>query len=814
MLHLCLLLVAAPPDTNLLVNPEFAFHAFTNSREANARSYQSGFVPGWDQDAYGDLTVIRATRQTTFRTAFPTDGVVVLHPGKWLYQLLLLPDVGLDHGDQVSLGVFGHQTAPDSLEASVSMLRIDSASGEWSPADFGASDQRTFPKHARGELSCNPTTSGKSGAESDFQLKVERVDIVGAFTENANTSTDQLNTIGLRVEFVNRGEADVYLYAPCLCAGPAAQSRLPVWQAMPTYYRGLPRTMTKLWRGEPLHLIAMGSSIDRGSANPPMYLYDEDPASETYKQPLSDREFKGELIGQPEWNDYVGWWQHWNCYTGRLRRALMREFDYPKEKLLLNIMACDGSSVSEAHSGLADYAELKLPPDPNLNGHGSGKTWQELYPALFARPEGPRPDLVIFGSGANEKIDGPAEIACFEGTIRWFQRHYPGTEFVFCMFQNRESYTPNTGMLEELALRYQIPVIDLGRTLSLLTRYCNSSALVPRDGHPQAACHEIWFRKLFQAFTAADPIDSGVAQLQLPERANPHTVGWEGEMTTYPAGDPRLRGDQAFIFDDTVVNIWANGPTDPLGFKLDGEESKSSRRRPMRGRDVRNSTYAIGRTSLGERHLVEVTGEAKLVAVDAKTVATRRLLSVDNPRWELGEAKPTTFESAWGAPYGTQQVLLAAGASAGLDVVATALSICWVDRVDGGTLRVVVDDQPVWDQPTAKPFTTATGEELYFENRKGVLGLPWGLHRLTVTAVDGPVSLLGVFSYDTRSNREHERVLTGYAAPGETVLIAAPFAARPVVVCSGGLTVQPVDIAVDRITFGGNGPGTFEFRGE
>ena len=137
----------------------------------------------------------------------------------------------------------------------------------------------------------------------------------------------------------------------------------------------------------------------------------------------------------------------------------MEKFDYPMDRLLLNTMACDGSSISEAHSGLAEYASLSVPPDPGANGHRAGKTWQQLYPALFARPEGPRPDLVIFGSGANEKVDGADEIALFEGAIRWFQRHYPDTEFLFCMWQNRESYTPNTGHLMELSLRYGIPYV-------------------------------------------------------------------------------------------------------------------------------------------------------------------------------------------------------------------------------------------------------------------------------------------------------------------------------------------------------------------
>ena len=65
-------------------------------------------------------------------------------------------------------------------------------------------------------------------------------------------------------------------------------------------------------------------------------------------------------------------------------------------------MACDGSSISEAHSGLAEYASLALPPDPGGNGHRAGKSWKELYPEFFARRRKPRPTFVIAGSGANE----------------------------------------------------------------------------------------------------------------------------------------------------------------------------------------------------------------------------------------------------------------------------------------------------------------------------------------------------------------------------------------------------------------------------
>jgi hypothetical protein len=51
---------------------------------------------------------------------------------------------------------------------------------------------------------------------------------------------------------------------------------------------------------------------------------------------------------------------------------------------------------------------------------------QPVFPvSVPGRADGPGPDLVIFGSGANEKTDTPDEVAVFEGAIRWIQRHHP-----------------------------------------------------------------------------------------------------------------------------------------------------------------------------------------------------------------------------------------------------------------------------------------------------------------------------------------------------------------------------------------------------
>lgn len=801
-----------PPPVNLLLNAGLDFHCFDNSRSGVAASFKSGSVACWEQDAYGDAVVQRSTRQAVFRPAYPVDNVVMLRPGRRFSQFMLLAEVGLDHGDLVSLSVHGHQARGGVLDARIHMMRLDSAAGEYTVPG----DERVFPRHSRGELVRGASFKATSGSDADFRVVVEGARIEGGFTEAADRSTDEPNTIGIEVEFVNLStDTDVWLYGPCLCRGSRAIGRLPPARPNPDIYRGIPRTIQKLWRGEPLHMIVMGSSIDRGSANPSMRLHDEDPTSATFKQPLTGREFDGSLIGRPEWNDSIAWWQHHFMYAGRLRQALMRKFDYPIDRLLLNTMACDGSSISEAHSGLADYASLAIPPDPGGNGHRAGKTWRELYPAVFARPEGPRPDLVIFGSGANEHVDGADEAALFEGAIRWFQRHHPHTEFLFCQWQNRESYTPNTGHLMELSLRYQVPFIDLGRTCSLVTRYCNSYALCPKDGHPQAAAHHIWARQLERAFDVADPIQPGIAQLQLPERMHPASLGWEGDVTTYDAPHPRIRDGTAFILDDTVVNLWATCGAETVGIRVDGAEHRGSRRRSMAARDLRNSTFATGALVLGERHVVEVTGDsARIVAVDAKIVPGRQWTAIDSPRWSLGDLRPEPFASGWGGPYGDRCVVVPQGRSVAIDLPGSAFSIAYADRPDGGTLAVEIDGRRILSQPTDQPFITASGVAVHMENRRGTQPLPHGMHLVRLSAVDRPVVVLGVFAYDVRPSRSGERVFRGQAFPGELVRFEPPFAARPVILCTGGLSAPSAAVGPDAVRFAGTGPGDYEIVGE
>jgi len=799
---------------NLLLNGDFHFQSFDNSRSGNRNEFKSGSVPFWDQAKYGDAEIYRAPRNGVFTPQFPVDGVVVLHPGKSIWQFSLLSETQLDNGDPVSLSVFGHQSKSDSLKATIYQMRLDNATGEWSPADFGQADKRTFPKHARGELVPSAPASAVSGAINDFELKIENDVIADQFKEDANHSDDLPNTIGIQVEFTNTSDSDVWIYAPCLSKSTLAQNHLPNLRALPDYYRSIPRTIAKLRRGEPLHIIAMGSSIDRASANPPNYLYDEDPKSPHFKEPISkgDFLFDGAQIGHPEWSDYIGQWRHYFSYTGQLRLDLMRRYDYPINKILLNYEACDGSAIGESHSALQEWSSLADAPNPESNGQAAGKSWQELYPDVFSRPEGTRPDLVIFGSGANEKIDGAEEVAAFEGAIRWYQRHYPGVEFIFCMWQNRESYTPNTGMLKDLALRYGIPYIDLGRELDLATRNINSYALVPRDGHPQAAAHYIWSQLLQRAFEVTDPIAPGIPQQYLPERVTPTTIGWEGDINTYDEKSPRVHDGTAFILDDTMVNLWATSKDKQVTIRVDGKEDNGSRRTLFAERNPRNSSFATGLLSLGDRHIIEVTGtDSRISAVDSKAALNRVWHGIDSKSWQ-GISTVESFKSEFGAPFGSSKVLLQPGQSASLQFVGTDCSVAWLDAVDGGVLNVTIDGKKEWSQATNAPFELASGKSTFMENRKGILNLPFGVHQLQVQATDKPVILLGAFSYDTRSNQNTQRTLQGIANPGDSVTFSAPFKATPLVICSGGLKV--LSLSSTQITFGGDAAGSYQIIGE
>jgi len=802
-------------ERNLLLNPQFDFHVFNNHRLGDRSSFKGNNAAFWNSAGPLDITVFRESHvDKKYLPEFSVKNAVRISPGKKFWQFFTLPEASLAHGEKLSLSVYGWQPEAGALKAEIKLMKLDSEDGVWKPSDFGMQDKRTFPKHSRGELAVAQSYSTASNQTGRVRLTLNEAEIIGHFSSDKNKShSADVNTVGIRVEFTNTssGREPVWVYSPCLVRGGKAAAFAPPFRDMIPYYRYIPRTVQKLWKGEPLHIIVMGSSIDRGSANPPLYLYEENPKSPKYKQPLSDYyKFSSKQTGRPELEDYFGESRHYFSYGGRLKRELMNKFNLSADKILINFMARDGSCVGEAHSGLREYCSLALPPAPDTNGHKRGKTWRQLYPGLFARPEGPRPDLVIFGSGANEKTDTPNEIAVFEGTIRWIQQHYPNTEFLFCMFQNKGSYTPNIGDLEALSLRYQIPYIDFAMIEDLLTRWCKRYTLVPRDSHPQATCHYLWFKQLEKAFETWSPTVAGQAQLQLPERVHKNTYGWEGEIESFNLSSPRIFRKNAFILEDTAANFWGKSES----IYADGKFI-TERRYNFPRRDIRNSLFRYGRLSLGDRHIIELGGKgSQLTAVDSKICPNRRFISISGGGWELNSLAVNEFKSRAGAPYGNKTVTVPPGRSISLNTVGTDFSVAYVDTENGGTLKVRVDRGEKLRIPTNAAFKFLNGDKWFLENRRGITGLPYGLHEIRLEAVDRPVKILGIFTYDSRPNRNFERRLNGIARAGETVRFSPVFKARPIVLTQGGLKAPVADVTPSQVTFSGTGSGFFEVIGE
>jgi hypothetical protein len=800
---------------NILQNPDFDFHAFTNHRDGNAESFKSHNVAFWNTDAWKDITVMRESHvDPKIRPAFSVHNMVSVQPGKKIWQFFTLPEAGLAHGEKISLFANGYQDNANALKASVKILKLDSEDGTWTPGDFGYSDKRTFPKHARGELVVAKSYDAVSNKTGSVELKIEGAEIVGKFTADKESHSSDVNSIAIRVEFENTGKTgDVWVYSPCLSKDAKAMSTLPEARPLTAYYRNIPKTIQKLWKGETVNIVVMGSSIDRGSANPPMYLYNEDPDSPDFKKPISESLFDASKINRPDLDGHFGQWRHYFSYGGRLKLELMRKFNLPASKICLVFMACDGSCVGEAHSGLKEYFSMSIPPSEEKTGHKAGRKWDELHPDLSTRPQGSAPDLVIFGSGANEKTDTPDEVAVYEGMIRWIQRHYPNTEFLFSQFQNYGAYTSATGDLQALSLRYQIPFLDYGKVGDDIARWCNRYALIPADGHPQAAVHYLWFKQIEKAFECWDPIMPGIAQLQLPERVHKNTYGWEGDMLTYDEKSGRLKGGK-FIFDDTAVNCW--GKVDdkvvPQAF-VDGKKG-TDMRVSFPGRDIRNSFYRQGNCSLGDRHILEISGQgAKLTFADAKICPDRRFFPVDNGLWKTS-LPVVGFESEWGAPFGNKQIQLNSGDGLEIDVVSTDISIAYVDTPQGGDMKVSVDGVEKLLQSTNVPFVDIEKNNNYIENKKAVLNLGYGLHQIKIKAVKGPVNILGLYTYDSRPNKNFERRLNGFATAGETVNFSLSFKTRPFVICGNGLQANTQDITAEKVTFSGSGQGTYEVIGE
>ncbi len=744
------------PAANLLRNPQFGFHARPEAAETGNN------VTSWNTDCWGDIGAILGSQKRELPLT-AGGNVVLIKPGKRFWQFAALPELGLANGDSVSLAAKGYQQSPKAMEARLCLMLIESADGTWSPKDFGFNDKRTFSRHGRGELVRSPVLTATSDSEAkEFTIEVQGLKIDADF-EHARTSSSAFrNVVGVLVEFANSSKQDAWIHSPTLVRGPRAVVDLESSRPLPDYYRHIPRTIEKLTTGRPLHILTLGSSIDRGSANPRLYLYEEDANSPRYKEPLCEsrpssrqeiERLLAEEVGRPDLRDYVGWWQHYFMYTGRTRLELMRKFNLPVDKILLNAMACDGSSIGESHSGFREYAALQIPPEANRSGHPSGKEWSELYPELYQNGDPPPPDLVIFGHGHNEHIDRPDEIAAYEGAVRWFQRRYPDVEFVSCMWiRDKGKEFSMSDSMRAMCEHYGIPFVDAGQLLLDLKNTCNDYALAVDGGHPSESGHYLWFKQLEQVFEIPPSPEPGIPQRRLPERFNPYSYGWEGDITRFQGDQSRFVDGKMMIIEDTAFNLWAGkkGPT--MKLSIDGQPTVNAGhgRHSWSRPDPRNSSFLHGRLSLGDRHIIEIHGDdAKLVAVDCKVCPRRAFFDAGSDQW-LGIESVVRFESAWGSPYGNRVFRLAPGTSVEIEALAADLSLAYLDRPSGGTLQVEVDGKQAWSQATDVPFVDSSGEKHLIENRRGITGLDYGKHRIRLQAQGGEVCVLGLFTYDSR----------------------------------------------------------------
>jgi len=166
-----------------------------------------------------------------------------------------------------------------------------------------------------------------------------------------------------------------------------------------------------------------------------------------------------------------------------------------------------------------------------------------------------------------------------------------------------------------------------------------------------------------------------------------------------------------------------------------------------------------------------------------------------------------------GERLGSKKVILEPGKSIEIDVVCTDVSVAYIDMPKGGTLNVIVDNQQKLSQPTNLAFIDTEKKANFIENRKGILNLGFGLHKVHLEAKEASVSVLGIFTYDSRPNLNSERRITGLATGGEIIEFTLPFKARPLVICNGGLSVKNEDIFETKVKFSGTS-GSFICIGE
>ena len=83
---------------------------------------------------------------------------------------------------------------------------------------------------------------------------------------------------------------------------------------------------------------------------------------------------------------------------------------------------------------------------------------------------------------------------------------------------------------------------DYGLIGDQMTRWVNRAPWCPRDGHPQAAAHYLWFEQLEQRLREWDPIAAGQPQEFMPERHEAQHLRLGGRDAALRRGEPAHRG--------------------------------------------------------------------------------------------------------------------------------------------------------------------------------------------------------------------------------------------------------------------------------
>ena len=741
-----------PRNRNLLANPEFQYLPPSPSTSSPGL-----YLACWNTKKRGDIEVF--PMKEGFGKKAPGNSVLI-HPGKSFWQFRPLCEIGNNlKGRTLRLAANIRQKEPSSVRIRLSLMGPESSDGTWSPAEFGLEDKHTFFRHGRGELVPISERTAYSGRTENEIISTEELVLDWNFRHTKESYSKYRNAAGIKVEIENISSSPVWVRWPVLARGKKIPKSLVKGSPVPSYSRQIPRTMKKLLEGKPVHILALGSSLDRGSANPPLYLYDENPLSSDYKKPVPEsRRFLPEAVGRPELAGYIGFFQHYFMYTGRTRLELMKKFGHPASSILLNVMACDGSSIGEGHSGFMEYASFFSNPKPGINGHAETASWKPLYPGLFAGGN-PAPDLVIFGygSGHNEQIDEPDTIAAYEGAIRLFQRHFPGVEFVSCTWPVKKGRSDIvTSPMAELCAHYSIPFIDVRELDSQLHKTANRYALAPDGVHFQAGAHYIWFKQLEKAFEIAGTKRKWIQQKQLPRRMNPYSYSWEGDIITFDAPHPRLVENRMMILEDAAFNIWAehqppaSAAPEKMEIRINGKKTgDAGRGSNLKQRNNRNSSFAYGRLETGRRHVVEIIGtNPRIIAADNKVASSKTFFPAGSPSWDK-TAKVEDFKSEWGAPYGSRCFILQEGEKIEITSKGNLFSVAYIDEKDGGTFEIHAGGNKRKKIRTDIPFLCSEGKSHYIENRAALTANPCTKRKITVKCLSGRVRILGLYSYDT-----------------------------------------------------------------